>query len=91
MEENTLRLLIIRANIDIDYLICFRYIYSYSFECTCMYLRCSGSSREVPENFPIYSCISGPGCSKLTTSLVNVSLEFQMIHVKSEIHCYIFC
>ena len=29
---------------------------------------------------------SGPGCSKLTTSLVNVSLKFQMLI--SEIHQY---
>ena len=26
-----------------------------------------------------YSKITGPGCSKLTTSLVNVSLKFQML------------
>ena len=26
-----------------------------------------------------YDNISGPGCSKLTTSLVNVSLKFQML------------
>ena len=26
--------------------------------------------------------ISGPGCSKLTTSLVNVSLRFQTLNVK---------
>ena len=91
MEENTpliIRATITLTNIDIDYFICSMYIYSYSFECTCMYLRCSGSSRVVPENFPIYSCISGPGCSKLTTSLVNVSLQFQMLHVQSEIRYY---
>ena len=26
-------------------------------------------------------CISGPGCSKLTTSLVNVSLKFQTLNL----------
>ena len=26
-----------------------------------------------------YTCISGSGCSKLTTSLVNVSLKFQTL------------
>ena len=31
-------------------------------------------------------CSSGPGCSKLTMSLVNVSLKFQML--LSEIHKY---
>ena len=31
--------------------------------------------------------MSGPGCSKLTTSLVNVSLNFQTLIL--QIHCYI--
>ena len=30
--------------------------------------------------------ISGPSCSKLTTSLVNVSLKFQTLIL--QIHCY---
>ena len=32
------------------------------------------------------TCKPGAGCSKLTTSLVNVSLKFQMLIL--QIHCY---
>ena len=40
----------------------------------------SGSSRKSSATCMIYSTISyGPGCSKLTTSLVNVSLKFQTL------------
>ena len=31
----------------------------------------------------------GAGCSKLTTSLVDVSLKFKMLIL--QIHCYFFC
>ena len=37
-------------------------------------------------SFCLSSYTSGPGCSKLTTSLVNVSLKFQMLI--SQIHQY---
>ena len=33
-----------------------------------------------------YNLKSGPSCSKLTTSLVNVSLKFQTLIL--QIHCY---
>ena len=33
--------------------------------------------------------LPGPSCSKLTTSLVNVSLKFQTLIL--QIHCYFFC
>ena len=30
----------------------------------------------------------GPSCSKLTTSLVNVSLKFQTLILQIDLHCY---
>ena len=35
------------------------------------------SPKSIP--FPLYDTISEPGCSKLTMSLVNVSLKFQTL------------
>ena len=36
----------------------------------------------------LLAIIAGPSCSKLTTSLVNISLQFQTLHVISEIIKY---
>ena len=46
-----------------------------------MFFFATGASKEVPENESISSNTwrPGPGCSKLTTSLVNVSLKFQTL------------
>ena len=40
---------------------------------------------DIPESF--YLRTPGPSCSKLTTSLVNVSLKFQTLIL--QIHCYL--
>ena len=62
-------------------------IHKQTINCTRLYMA-SKVNVKVKGKLQMQHYKSGPSCSKLTTSLVNVSLKFQTLIL--QIHCYFF-